>query len=765
MNYKVPVYVDCRSLQDPAYRTRGVGSVCLSLLRQIENINEKQFSLFGLLDENLPLIEKEDFNFETIYFNTNVILTEPSIFFEPSPMTHDPLWVSRFLGHSKVFSFTIVYDFIPFERAGYLPTEEAALHYLNNLKWLEFYDHYFPISQFTAKKLQDICGVIKTKITTTKCSIRSSLKHHIENLNRNELNNKQNYFLTVAGDSRKNIETIVIALKQLNSLNEKTTYHLKIIAKYSDEEKNKICNLYGLESDVIEFISFIDDASLANLYHNATATIAASFMEGFSLPIIESKLCDTPVIASNIETHKELISDPEVLFDPYKPNELLEIMLRIINSSDYGPQLLKNQRFLAEDYDEAKVGEKFWKKVIEGYEQKFANNRTKSKSGNRPSVAFLTPFPPDESGIADYSYSTVLASESFLDISVYANSLSIKQDYASFIKGNITWEPIVNNQYDAVISVVGNSHFHTTILEIMEKIGGPCILHDSRLTGIYYERLGHKKFLEAAQKILQREITPDELLDWVNEKIHPSLFLDFIIKKAKPLIVHTKKFKQIILERYGIEAIHIPFASRIKITDEKLNIKHRLKIKDNLGLTGKFVLSSFGTLIPTKNSSDCVLILDQLLNWNIPAILCLVGNSRYIKQDIMELSSKLNITQHIRTFDNHINEQEYLDYLIATDCAIQLRSYDLGQPSGALIDCISAGIPTIATDTLADACDSPSYVLGYKGKISYLLIAEMIADIYETQTFSNRISEERSIYYKQHSFENYAQQLNEALFS
>lgn len=60
----------------------------------------------------------------------------------------------------------------------------------------------------------------------------------------------------------------------------------------------------GLEEAVLQLTA--EDAALAWLYRHAEAVLVPSLAEGFSLPLIEALACDTPVIASDLEVHREV---------------------------------------------------------------------------------------------------------------------------------------------------------------------------------------------------------------------------------------------------------------------------------------------------------------------------------------------------------------------------------------------------------------------------------------------------------------------------
>lgn len=52
-----------------------------------------------------------------------------------------------------------------------------------------------------------------------------------------------------------------------------------------------------------------DETSLAALYRHATATIATSRLEGFGMVPLESLACGTPVVASDLPAHREVLGD------------------------------------------------------------------------------------------------------------------------------------------------------------------------------------------------------------------------------------------------------------------------------------------------------------------------------------------------------------------------------------------------------------------------------------------------------------------------
>ncbi len=69
-------------------------------------------------------------------------------------------------------------------------------------------------------------------------------------------------------------------------------------------EEQRCIAAHGLEHAVLQLPA--SDSVLAWLYRQAEAVLVPSLAEGFSLPLIESLACDTPVVASDLEVHREV---------------------------------------------------------------------------------------------------------------------------------------------------------------------------------------------------------------------------------------------------------------------------------------------------------------------------------------------------------------------------------------------------------------------------------------------------------------------------
>jgi glycosyltransferase involved in cell wall biosynthesis len=126
----------------------------------------------------------------------------------------------------------------------------------------------------------------------------------------------------------------------------------------------------------------------------------------------------------------------------------------------------------------------------------------------------------------------------------------------------------------------------------------------------------------------------------------------------------------------------------------------------------------------------------------------------------LALAARIGLGGHVIFTADYVNDTTYRDFLLAADVAIQLRPHGFGGVSGALLDCIAAGLPTVANDDLASAMEAPAYVRRIPDQISPVLIAEAVADVIDGGGCQrSRWEGQRRLYTAEHSFRRYAERL------
>jgi glycosyltransferase involved in cell wall biosynthesis len=94
----------------------------------------------------------------------------------------------------------------------------------------------------------------------------------------------------------------------------------------------------------LSVLGFVDDATLAALYRDATLLCLPSFGEGFGLPVLEAMAAGLPVLASDLPAIREVTGGGAVLFAPGDVDALTAALTRLLGDerlraelADHGP--------------------------------------------------------------------------------------------------------------------------------------------------------------------------------------------------------------------------------------------------------------------------------------------------------------------------------------------------------------------------------------------------------------------------------------------
>lgn len=139
------------------------------------------------------------------------------------------------------------------------------------------------------------------------------------------------YFLMVSGNRWvKNNFRAIIALDKLISENRLKDYNVVITGAKADDFRCKLRNI-----NRFDFIGYVDDKKLTELYANCYAFIFPSLSEGFGYPPIEAMKYGKPVIASPFSAISEICADAALYFNPFDSMEIYNRLLMLLNENIY----------------------------------------------------------------------------------------------------------------------------------------------------------------------------------------------------------------------------------------------------------------------------------------------------------------------------------------------------------------------------------------------------------------------------------------------
>lgn len=144
--------------------------------------------------------------------------------------------------------------------------------------------------------------------------------------------NCDNLFFYPAGKlSYKNHEVIVKAAMELinNGVD-----NFKVIFTLNGNEADHIKYLYKLTKSELLPIDFIGSLSIEEVYeyYGKSVLVFPSYIETFGLPLLEARMHETPIIASDCAFSHEILDRYEKVnfFDPFNEKALADIMLKYI---------------------------------------------------------------------------------------------------------------------------------------------------------------------------------------------------------------------------------------------------------------------------------------------------------------------------------------------------------------------------------------------------------------------------------------------------
>jgi glycosyltransferase involved in cell wall biosynthesis len=317
-----------------------------------------------------------------------------------------------------------------------------------------------------------------------------------------------------------------------------------------------------------------------------------------------------------------------------------------------------------------------------------------------PKVAWLSPFPPQHSGIANYSQRLVRALKSRFEIDLYYQgekpSPELLDEFASYPISHFIEQ---REHYDEVVYHLGNnSMFHKRIYELAWQFPGTLVLHDYNLSAFMHEaffKAGSPLYAAALREgYVARGRT--ELLRVTSRRAPDSNRFPMshaIVKRSRKVIVHHRWTRNQFADHPHAEVI--PHFAQINYTPTARDVarfRHKLGLKDD-----HFLITCLGFVNLNKLPGLQIQVTKQLLKAGYPVQLVFAGEPAPEVLDLLVQSKLDGLGQHI-ICTGFLEEHEYFSAIFASDIVINLRNPTMGESSGTLAHALAAGRPTIVTD-------------------------------------------------------------------
>ena len=714
------VLFDARSLQTAAFGARGIGRFALAALTSARAAADDELVL--LIDpalEQLPAHLAGDCR--QIRRVAQEHVTEFSLLIQPSPMTASAAPLLPLL-HSSAHKVAVVFDFIPMHYPTiYLSNLAARAEYAAGLDALRKYDDFICISHLVEQELR---SWLKASGGAAAASTSVAWPRDVEpgsELPASQL--RKGPIVVMTGDEpRKNTYGALAAIGAATAGGDETREVLVLGMAGQQTRVHHWSIAAAFRPGEAQTLGRISDEEMHALLQTTELVVVASFDEGLSLPLIEALRAGAPVVASDIAAHRELIGSSSYLAPPADIAAMAKAIRRHRGRSATARQEMQVLRRHVHDELEGAIAAR-----IQQRGGRVDDRVAAPSSGvDRPlSIGIGTPWPPQKSGVADFSAAVTSELAKLADVTVYTTS---DAEVVGLKHSNIDAVLANGHDHDVFVCVVGNSHFHVPFVQALGSIDAVAVAHDTRMVEYYMAMRGQggvEQVMVRGQAARRLDPSLDDQID--DMRLLQNAGFWEIAHQAQMLVVHSPSAAPRLHTETGIAPRVLAFANQrvpdiAHVTDEV-----RRAARARLGFDADLVhLGSFGYVdLRTKLTDVVVEAAAWLSQWGHRVSVHLVGAASDAEvQALTKRAQEAGIEQFEIT--GFVDEASFRDYLLAVDLGVQLRVSPLLGVSGPLSDLAAFGTTSIASSGLAIDVGTPDYVDRLPDDVSSLMVAEAI---------------------------------------
>lgn len=601
-----------------------------------------------------------------------------------------------------------LHDLIPLvHRQVYLSDPLMEAWYERKLQDLRRADLLLSVSAYSREEGLLLLGKESADIVNMSSGVDDAFKpshgHHVQEA-KDKYGIRSGMVMYSGGiDIRKNIERLIQAYAALPP-ELRSERQLVIVCRISDYHRELFAKLAaetGLREDELVMTGYVTDQELVSLYSSCDLFVFPSWHEGFGLPVLEAMACGAPVIASRAASLPEVVGRDDALFDPMDVDSIRQVMVRALEDRVWASELAEHGRCRAEAF----TWESTARTALAAFEEAAAKRSIGAPKGPaRPRLAYVSPMPPERSGISDYSVELLPALKDHYQITVVTPEFESACAPEGIEVRGVEWFRNNAAVFDRIVYQFGNSTFHTHMFDLIGEHPGVAVLHDFFLSGIVAHLSSTGQRPGMWDEYLYRSHGYGALRFKAGQADSSDSIWKFpanlpVVDRALKVVVHSDYAVRLAAQWYGDEvACQWTIVPQLRASIPQLGSGERAAARKRLGLhSDAFVVCSFGMVGPSKLSAR---LLDA---WQMLALasdphskLVFVGSNQSSPYG-HALDERLTISCNA-SIAGFVDDGQYLDYLLAADVAVQLRTLSRGETSRAALDCMAAGLPLVVNN-------------------------------------------------------------------
>ncbi len=287
------------------------------------------------------------------------------------------LWLQPLVLRKKIINENVNIFFGPSEYIPvFLPKKIKAIVTIHDVVFKIFPDTISVIDKILYNSLLPLCIRRADAIITISQSSKEEIKRylHIDESKISVIHNgipldkylprkkvvKDNYILFVGTlQPRKNLVNL---LKAFTIVAKKTDCSLVVVGAFgwkTDAIKNTIEEIEPAIRKRIQFLGYVNNEQLVELYQKARIFAAPSLHEGVGLIILEALACGTPVVTSPSGAIPEVFKDSVGYAHPLSPDDIAQKILDLLQNKQKQEKMIARGITFAKNYDVSITAQKY----------------------------------------------------------------------------------------------------------------------------------------------------------------------------------------------------------------------------------------------------------------------------------------------------------------------------------------------------------------------------------------------------------------------
>ncbi len=508
------------------------------------------------------------------------------------------------------------------------------------------------------------------------------------------------YVLYVGGfDPRKNMDNALRAFAAFAAKPGLEDVRFKVICANDTASRDRYFALSRALSvaERLDLPGYVTDDELGFLFRGASVFFFPSLYEGFGLPVLDALACGIPVVASKTSAIPEVAGDHAIYCDPTDVTDMAQALDRAWLQRDPNSP----RRIAAVEYARSFRWAEAAKQYLCILDEAGTASRSAqvSRLSRRPRIAYLSPWPPQTSGVADYCYRLMPELLARMDITLFAENPQDCVPMAGLEIHSLDDYPVYAAGFDNTIYHLGNGLSHVKIYEHAWRIPGVIVLHDFNIHPFFQHGfLGHPREALYESALLDYgdegqaawshyQITGSRPDVWQFPMSHP------IARRSRATVVHSRWVADRLIGIDNVLRVHHGAQPKTGVSAaEQQQLRRNLSLDEDA-----YWIGVFGFINWHKRLESVLVAAKVLISQNFPLRLLIVGAVNDKKLDILAMAQRIGVADIVR-HEGYVPESRFLEYVKAVDVVCNLRYPTMGESSGSMFHCLALGKATLVSD-------------------------------------------------------------------